>query len=276
VVRDIYKRWENLFGSQPTQSQQPQVTQGQEEDPNEWLSYLLTRSQMPAFFAPTGGDSFGTDPLAETLRRHSTVLQERRERDRKLQEALEADPQYPDQGQLNRPVKTAAQDRSSVSTRPSPADPQYPDQGQLNVPVKPGDGVMRWTGLAQQASDFHGVPLDVIQAIIDIESQGNPKAVGAYIEEDQSGALSLMQVRKGHFAQGEDPFDPATNINTGTRILANNFRIFGDWDIAAAAYFGAVDNGQIVDWSDANGVNGFEYVKRFNEARRRYTLRKGS
>jgi len=50
--------------------------------------------------------------------------------------------------------------------------------------------------------------------------------------------MGIMQVMPFHFDEGEDPFDPVTNIHRGAEILARNYALTGSWEGAAARYFG--------------------------------------
>jgi hypothetical protein len=73
-----------------------------------------------------------------------------------------------------------------------------------------------------------------------------------------------MQVLDQHFKPGENPFDPTTNITRGAEILADNYKRYGSWDKAAAAYFGSIDaQGNITNASDAQGTTGNSYVSKF-------------
>lgn len=86
--------------------------------------------------------------------------------------------------------------------------------------------------LIQQASAQYGVPVANINAVINAESSFNPTAVSP------AGAQGLMQLMPATAASlgVTDPFDPAQNINAGTRYLAQQYDRFGSWDKAYAAY----------------------------------------
>lgn len=118
----------------------------------------------------------------------------------------------------------------------------------------------RWRDLIDQAAARYGIDGDAIQAVMMIESGGNPGAVSS------AGARGLMQVMPFHFQPGEDGFDPRTNVFKGASILADNYRRYGNWDKAVAAYLGAIDaNGNIIAAQDANGTDGFAYARLFND-----------
>jgi soluble lytic murein transglycosylase-like protein len=61
----------------------------------------------------------------------------------------------------------------------------------------------------------HGVPPRLVHAIIQVESQGNPKAVS------RKGAMGLMQLMPEMITvfRLADPFDPLANIDAGVRHL---------------------------------------------------------
>lgn len=124
-------------------------------------------------------------------------------------------------------------------------------------------GVMKYKPVISQAAATYNVPTDVLAGIMDIESGGRPTP--------GSAALGPMQVMPFHFKDGEDGNDPTTNINKAAEILAQNYKAYGSWDKAAAAYFGAIDSqGNISNASDGN-IDGPGYVARFQAARGRYS-----
>jgi murein DD-endopeptidase MepM/ murein hydrolase activator NlpD len=83
------------------------------------------------------------------------------------------------------------------------------------------------------AAQKYGVPANLVKAIIRLESNGNANAVSP------QGATGLMQVMPMHVGGNQDIlFDPAQNIDVGTRILMDNYRRYGSWEMAAKAYLG--------------------------------------
>lgn len=87
--------------------------------------------------------------------------------------------------------------------------------------------------LIAAAGERYGVPVSLIKAVIDAESSFNPGAVSS------AGAKGLMQLMDGT-ARGlgvSDPFDPAQNIEGGTKYLASLFQRFGgELAMVLAAY----------------------------------------
>jgi soluble lytic murein transglycosylase-like protein len=86
-----------------------------------------------------------------------------------------------------------------------------------------------WRALIAQAADRYDVPADLIEAIIAVESGGNPRAVGP------AGEQGLMQIlpSTGRRLGLRDGFDPAQNIDAGTRYLGAELRACGG-DVACA------------------------------------------
>jgi len=118
----------------------------------------------------------------------------------------------------------------------------------------------QWRTLIDEAAAQYGIDGDAIQAIMMIESQGNANARSGV------GAMGLMQVMPFHFQTGEDGMDPRTNVFKGAQILADNYKRYGNWDSAVAAYLGAVDaNGNPTTATDMYGTSGIKYAQMFND-----------
>lgn len=87
--------------------------------------------------------------------------------------------------------------------------------------------------LIAAASAKYGVPESLIKAVIDTESSFNPNVVSS------AGAKGLMQLMDGTAAGlgVSDPFDPAQNIDAGTKYLSLQLQRFGGQvNMALAAY----------------------------------------
>ncbi len=98
----------------------------------------------------------------------------------------------------------------------------------------PNDSVLRWKPEIVKAATATGVPPSLIAGIMALESSGDPGSLSV------AGAVGLMQVMPeelaAHGVAYADGFDPATNVMTGARILAE--RSGNGWELAAGYYFG--------------------------------------
>ncbi len=85
--------------------------------------------------------------------------------------------------------------------------------------------------MARQAARKHGVPEDLFLRLVQQESNWNPNA------ESHKGALGLAQLMPATARRlGVDPSIPKQNLEGGARYLSKQFRKFGSWRLALAAY----------------------------------------
>lgn len=122
---------------------------------------------------------------------------------------------------------------------------QYAHSSRL-IPTTPdtvrralSEAVPRYTGSlrseylpdARAAARRHGIPEDLFLRLIRQESGWNAAAVS------NKGALGLAQLMPATARQlGVDPHDPKQNLEGGARYLAQQYRKFGSWRLALAAY----------------------------------------
>ena len=91
--------------------------------------------------------------------------------------------------------------------------------------------VLRWAPEIKQVATQDGLDPALIAGVITIESGGNPAAVSP------ADCLGLMQASPGKFDAGQNPFDPLTNIQVGSRYLQAMLEEFhGNVQLALAAY----------------------------------------
>lgn len=148
----------------------------------------------------------------------------------------------------------------TVKEEPPQTPASYPTGGAGVGATGADPNTDKWRDLIDEAGAANGVDGDIIQAVMMIESGGNAGAVSA------AGAQGLMQVMPFHFQPGEDGMDPRTNVMKGAKVLSDNYKRWGDWNKAVAAYLGAIDgSGNILGGDPYTGVSGNEYVRRFNE-----------
>jgi soluble lytic murein transglycosylase-like protein len=99
----------------------------------------------------------------------------------------------------------------------------------------------RLAGLVGAAGRLHAVSPELIAAVVSVESHGDPSAIS------RAGAQGIMQLMPATALQYGvvNPFDPAQNIDGGTRFLRDLLRRYrGNVRLALAAYNagpGAVD-----------------------------------
>lgn len=106
---------------------------------------------------------------------------------------------------------------------PPPPPPVLPDY----IPMAEYDGYIR------EAAAQYGVSVELIYAIMEVESNFNPQAVS------RTGALGLMQLipENVKLLKVKDPFDPAENIDAGVRYLAYlKKRLGNNQTLVIAAY----------------------------------------
>ncbi|KIC14293.1 lytic transglycosylase domain-containing protein [Leisingera sp. ANG-Vp] len=85
--------------------------------------------------------------------------------------------------------------------------------------------------MARDAARLHGVPEELFLRLVQQESNWNPNA------KSHKGALGLAQLMPATArALGVDPAVPKQNLEGGARYLARQFRKFGSWRLALAAY----------------------------------------
>jgi len=98
------------------------------------------------------------------------------------------------------------------------------------IPIYSGSpGV--YQDMARAAARRHRVPEDLFLALVRTESNFRPAA------KSSKGAIGLAQLMP-HTARGlgVNPHDPGQNLEGGARYLSQQYRRFGDWRLALAAY----------------------------------------
>ncbi len=96
--------------------------------------------------------------------------------------------------------------------------------------------------VSQEAID-HGIDPAIIKAMIQIESGGDPKAVG-----DDGESIGLMQIQPRYhgwrLAEGESLKDPRVNVKVGCEILQDLlYKSHGDVGAALTVYNAGYDTG---------------------------------
>ncbi len=120
--------------------------------------------------------------------------------------------------------RAATQYENSARLRPNPLESRIlPDyEGGYDGP---------FLEVARSAARRHGIPEDLFLRLVQQESGWNNGAVSS------AGALGLAQLMpETADILGIDPMDPIANLDGGARYLAQQYRRFGTWRLALAAY----------------------------------------
>lgn len=100
-----------------------------------------------------------------------------------------------------------------------------------DVPKYNGSYKGVYLSTARDAATRHGIPVDLFLRLVQQESGWNPKALS------HKGAMGLAQLMpQTAQALRVDPTDPAQNLEGGARYLKMQYRAFGTWELALAAY----------------------------------------
>lgn len=110
------------------------------------------------------------------------------------------------------------------------------DNGEI-VPYDKTDKILQWAKYIEATSKKYDVDPAIIAAIIEQESGGNATV------QSHAGAIGLMQLMPSTArGLGVNPYDPAQNIDGGTRYFMIQYRQFGSVVQALAAYNAGPNN----------------------------------
>ncbi len=105
------------------------------------------------------------------------------------------------------------------------------------IPYDQTDRILRWSKEIDAASKKYHVAPEIIAAVMEQESGGDPQAVSP------AGAIGLMQLMPATARWlNVNPYLPQENINGGTRYLARLINQFGSIQLALAAYNAGPNN----------------------------------
>jgi soluble lytic murein transglycosylase-like protein len=164
-------------------------------------------------------------------------------------------------------------DFSSIESNHINSSSNINNQSRTSRPTVAGHEIDK---LISAASQLYGVPEDLIKAVIETESSFNSSTVSS------AGAKGLMQLMDGT-ARGlgvTDSFDPAQNIDGGTRYLSNQLRRFdGNEKTALAAYnagpgriqrLNITNDQQLMDKLHLLPLETQNYIRKIEQARSKY------
>lgn len=123
--------------------------------------------------------------------------------------------------------RAASQYANSVRLRPE----RILAPTKFETPSYKGKYRGKYLDMAKAAARRYNVPEELFARLIQQESGWNPKA------RSHKGAMGLAQLMPGTARYlGVNPRDPYENLDGGARYLAEQFRTFGSWRLALAAY----------------------------------------
>ncbi len=123
-----------------------------------------------------------------------------------------------------------AKEQYKASVRLKPAEVKTPSKWDTGRKYQ-GKYKGRFVEMARAAARQHGVPEDLFLRLVQQESNWKPRA------KSHAGAIGLAQlIPSTARALGVDPYDPAQNLEGGARYLKTQYKEFGSWRLALAAY----------------------------------------
>lgn len=127
-------------------------------------------------------------------------------------------------------LDSRAKEQYKASVRLQPPTVKTPtkwDQGKKYTGKYKG----QYVSLARDAARKNNVPEDLFLRLIQQESNWKPKA------RSHKGAIGLAQLMPFTAKDlGVNPHDPAQNLEGGARYLSTQYKTFGSWPLALAAY----------------------------------------
>ena len=128
-------------------------------------------------------------------------------------------------------LDTRAREQYRNSVRLQPPKVVTPSKYGAAAPKYRGRYNGPYLDVARSAARKHGVPEDLFLRLVQQESGWNANA------RSHKGAIGLAQLMPGTAkVLGVDPTDPRQNLEGGARYLSEQYRKFGSWRLALAAY----------------------------------------
>lgn len=133
-------------------------------------------------------------------------------------------------GSQTKVLDSRASQQYTASVQLQPPKVNTPTKWNMN-PAYNGKYKGIYLSAAREAARRHGVPEDLFLRLIQQESGWNPTA------KSHKGALGLAQLMPSTARRLRvDPSDPHENLDGGARYLSQQYRTFGSWRLALAAY----------------------------------------
>jgi soluble lytic murein transglycosylase-like protein len=126
-------------------------------------------------------------------------------------------------------LDTRASSQYAASVRLQPTRVTTPTKWDL--PKYGGKYKGQYHSMAREAARRHAIPEDLFLRLVQQESGWNPAA------KSHKGALGLAQLMpETARVLRVNPHDPYQNLDGGARYLKLQYRAFGNWKLALAAY----------------------------------------
>lgn len=90
--------------------------------------------------------------------------------------------------------------------------------------------------IVEDEARAQNAPARIVQAIIQVESGGNPQAIGAVGEIGLMQLMPTTAAQMGYRGSRSGLFDPRTNIHYGTKYLAWQMKRYRELSAAISAY----------------------------------------
>lgn len=127
-------------------------------------------------------------------------------------------------------LDTRASDQYKASVRLQPPTVDTPTKWG-NAKAYDGRYRGQYLNMAKAAAQRYDIPEDLFLRLVQQESNWKPNALS------HKGAIGLAQLMPFTAERlGVDPHDPAQNLDGGARYLSQQYRTFGNWRLALAAY----------------------------------------
>jgi len=120
------------------------------------------------------------------------------------------------------------------------------------------DAPFPYRGVIEMEAKAAGVPAWILAGVIDYES-GYYEYAENYNADSGTWDLGIAQLNSRYlidfsnrFNNGQiiDPFNPLVSIKVAARYLASNYKTFGDWQYAVAAYNCGPERAKSRPWPD--------------------------
>jgi soluble lytic murein transglycosylase-like protein len=126
-------------------------------------------------------------------------------------------------------LDTRASSQYAASVRLQPTRVTTPTK--WDMPKYGGKYKGQYHSMAREAARRHAIPEDLFLRLVQQESGWNPAA------KSHKGALGLAQLMpETARVLRVNPHDPYQNLDGGARYLKLQYRAFGNWKLALAAY----------------------------------------